>query len=431
MGAPAGGAIKVDPRVEMILKDIYARNNIKPGDDPATQEKKILLNSRLRGLAPSAWKNPEEKYEAVEKFARNARPGTKADFMGETPQGRFERGTYLIDPRTYQYQQGPGRDLAFIKAHHAATGGKGGQWADRKAHEGIKAAIEQWDNSNFNPLERDHSLGGGNYADSSGVVKGMQNAVTNPDVPLGWWSGISETVPDTLRLRGSGEAPTLAEAWKGAKTRWMATNRYRMDSMSPMLNLPDNATDQEIADRKNDFEQVLKTAAIPNGEQRWARWTKDNFGKSFVPPGWITDTGDALMSTADPTIAIPIGGALVGAAKVGLGGAKVAGSGWVRNLLTSLGKKTAAGAAVDQSHEQAFGHGVSAALGGQPGRTERQFWFGRLNGEDVMKSDSEVADSRQVRDVLHGLLKDDDRVSTARNKAYKNLMSDGLIGPSR
>lgn len=420
-----------DIRTKMILKDIYARNKLHPSMPLDKAVNAIGFAAKMRGDAASAWANPEERARAREEYAAK----------GKTPQEvhqRWEKSAYLLDPASYQYQQSAGRDLDFLMAHHESQniapdpnagmsmgGGASMPSVEDRRRAAVSNALAYWDESNFEPLYRD-SWVNPNYGSEGSFVRGLQNATENPDVPVGNYMNFSEVVPDRIRLGGSGEASTGQEAWEGAQGKRMALNRYRLSSPSPVLDLPDGATQAQREARLRELQGLTQKAAVPAADQRWARWTQDTFGKSFVPPGIVTDSLDFLTSAADPTMLIPAGGAAAGLAQVAGKGARVAGKGWVKPLLANLTKSVGMNTAGDQAVEQGVGHGISGAVGGAPGRTMNQYLFGTWN-DPAKKSDQEVDESRRARSQLYETLKDDDRVSTADAAAYDRLKKAGRV----
>jgi hypothetical protein len=412
-------------RSEMILKDIYARHGIDPSLPIEEQIRAVEDSAAGRGMLPSAWSNPEERAQARAAYA--AKGKTDAE-----KQARWDESVYLLDPDTYQYQQNAGRDIDFLTAmdeasrrdpnaarSSAAVGAAGGiPAAPRTPSSGVAGALEYWDSSNGSPLYRESVLGS-NYQSQDGVLQGLLNATTNPDVPSGNYLNFSELLPDWVRMRGSGEANSAGEAYEGAQSKRLATNRYRLSSPSPVLDLPSGTDAASKADRIVELQGLVKSAGIPESDQRWARWTKQNLGKSFVPPGFVTDTLDYATSWLDPTAVVPVGGAAVGAAKTMAKGARIAGQGWVRPVLSGLLKNRLHDFKWDMGIEQGIGHGAVGALGGNAERSMPQYLFG--NWDPEQKSEEEVQASRDARTRLYDQLKGDNRVSRADGEAYKTL----------
>lgn len=406
-------------RAKMILKDIYARHGIDPAMPLEEQLNAVQMSAAMQGNTQSAWSNPEERARARAEYAAKGRNDREKE-------QRWQESAYLLDPDTYQYQQNAGRDIDFLLAMDqasrrdpdaarsaAAVGAAGGTSAYAQTPQsGVAEALAYWDSSNNSPLFRE-SLTTSNYQSQSPLLMGLLNATTNPDVPAGNYMNFSEVIPDWLRMWGSGEAGSSGEAYEAAQAKRMATNRYRLSSPSPVLDLPDGADVVAKDNRIRELRELTQKADIPTASQRWARTA------GFVPPGWLTDSLDFATSWLDPTAAIPIGGIAGGAAKVGMKGAKVAGSGWVRPLLANLAKGGVSGAASDMGVEQAIGHGIGGVTGGRPERSWKEWAIGDLSPNQ--KSEEEVAASRQARTQLYDQLKDDDRVSRADEEAYKGL----------
>ena len=418
-------------RAKMILKDIYARNpTINPDMPIDDQIKRLMLNARLGGMAPegSGWASPEQRAQARAEYAAKGKTDREK-------QQRWEDSIYLMDPDTYKYMQGPGRDIEFLNAIQ--------EWRDRigdhaqsppasTGPDGINAeyaytdslipnALDYWDKSNNSPLYR-QSFMSPNYQGQANWPSAVQNVTTNPDLPSGNYMNFSEVIPDWIRLWGSGESPASDEAMEGAMAKRYALNRYRINSPSPVLDFPADAnpTAREKANRIRELRGLTKVADVPEADQRWARWTEQKFGTSFVPAGWLTDTLDFGTSFFDPTAAIPVGQTAGGAARIATKGAKVAGTGWVKPLLSGLVKTRGTDFGADFGVEMAAGHGLGGSLGGKPGRSWDQWLLGS-RGTPVQKTEQEVRESRDARRQLYDQLKDDDRVSRADEEAYKGL----------
>lgn len=429
-------------RAKMILKDIYARNpTINPDMPIDDQIRRLMLNARLAGMAPegSGWASPEQRAQARAEYAAKGKTDREK-------QQRWEDSIYLMDPDTYKYMQGAGRDIEFLSAM--------ADWRERAANrpsgastspvvntdpDGLSAwsaasgvdhaytdsimrnAVAFWDRSNNNPLYRD-SFYSPNYHGQRNWPGAVQNFTTNPDLPSGNYLNFSEVVPDRIRLGGSGEAATGEEAMEGAMSKRYALNRYRINSPSPVLDFPADAnpTAAEKANRIRELRGLTRVADVPEADQRWARWTEQKFGTPFVPAGWLTDTLDFGASFFDPSAAIPVGQTAGGAARIATKGAKIAGSGWAKPLLSGLLRNRVDDFGLDYGMEMGAGHGLGGSLGGKPGRSWDQWMFGS-RGTPAQKAEQEVQESRDARRQLYDQLKDDDRVSRADEEAYKGL----------
>jgi hypothetical protein len=411
-----------DVRSQMILKDIYARHKLDPSQPLDAQIEAINsgMLDRETPLAPGMWANPEERGQARGAYAAKGKTDSEK-------QNRWDQSAYLIDPHTYQYQQNAGRDIDFLKAMNQANSTSQGDTAASRAARAAGGtfgnvptqatyrdkALEFWDKSNFQPTSRS-GMADPNYQSQSGLLMGLLNATTNPDTTTGNYLNASEVIPDRVRMGGSGEAATGEEAYQGAQAKRLATNRYRTQSMHPIGDLPSDSSGIDRAIRLSELQGLVEKAGVPTADQRWARWTEQNAGQAFVPPGFVTDTLDFATSYLDPTALIPVGGAVAGAAGVAAKGAKGAGP-----LLAGLAKTRLKDAALDMGTELGVGHGINAAVGGNPSRSWSQYLTGSVN--PAKKSEEDVAASRQARTGLYENLKDDDRVSRADSEAYNGL----------
>ncbi len=398
-------------RAKMILKDIYARHGIDPSMPLEEQLNAVQMSAMMGGNVQSAWSNPEERARARAEYAAKGR-------TDQEKEQRWQQSAHLLDPDTYQYQQNAGRDIDFLLAMDqasrrdpdaargaAAVGAAGGTSAYAQTPQsGVAEALAYWDSSNNSPLFRE-SLTTSNYQSQSPLLMGLLNATTNPDVPAGNYMNFSEVIPDWVRMWGSGETGSSGEAYEAAQAKRMATNRYRLSSPSPVLDLPDGADVVAKDNRIRELRDLTQKADIPSASQRWARTA------GVVPPGWLTDSLDFATSWLDPTAVIPVGGVAAGAAKAGVKGS-------VKPLLAGLSSGLS-NFASDMGVEQAIGHGIGGVTGGRPERSWKEWALG--DWSPSQKSEEEVAASRQARTQLYDQLKDDDRVSRADSEAYKGL----------
>ena len=418
-----------DVRAQMILKDIYARHKLDPSQplDAQIEAIKTGMLERETPLAPGMWANREERAQARGAYAAKGKTDREK-------QERWEQSAYLLDPHTYQYQQNAGRDIDFLRAMHQANntpqvdtaasraaraaGGTFGNVPTRDTYR--DEALNYWDKSNFQPTSR-NGMADPNYQSQSGLLMGLLNGTTNPDTTTGNYFEASEVIPNRVRMGGSGEADTGEEAWQAAQAKRLANNRYRPNSMHPIGDLPSSASGVDRAIRLSELQELVGKADVPSTDQRWARWTKQNLGKSFVPPGFVNDTLDFATSWLDPTAVVPVGGLAAGAVGTVAKGAKVAGGGWVRPLLTNLVKSRGVEAAKDMGLEQGVGHTLANVAGGAPQRSPQQYLFGNWSKDAPQKSEEDVQASRNARTQLYDKLRNDDGVSRADNEAYNGL----------
>lgn len=412
-------------RADFIRKDIYARHSIPP-DVPLDQAIEMIeMHAGETGNGPSAWANPEERAKAREEYARKGKDPLDVE-------RRWRESAYLLDPQTAQYQQHFARDADFLEGlqgsnkaralrdqnyesdqqgvRAAAAAGGTGMPPPSPYHDPLKETLKFWDSSNNSQLHRKGTFQG-TYANTGGVQGGTVNAMTNPDEPVGNYLTFSEVVPDTLRM-GMSESKNAGEAYRAAQSRRLAGNRYRAYSPAPILDLPEGASAEDRAKRLRELRQLVDKAALPNAEQRWAKWSKETFGSPVVPPGIVSDGLDFVYSQFDPSALLIGAGAARNAAKHGM---KAAAADLARNTIA------------DQKFEQMAGHGIAGAMGGQPGRTWGQYIMPHTA---EAQSRQESAEARNAREMLHRTLKDDAGVSTADNSAYDRLYSSGLVPPN-
>jgi hypothetical protein len=237
---------------------------------------------------------------------------------------------------------------------------------------------------------------------------------------------VSEVVPQFLRLQGSGETETAGESWRRANAGRLTNNRYRMVSPHPILDLPTGSTGADIASRIGSLQREVAALQVPMADERWQRTV------GWTPPGFLSDTLDSAISMADPTMVLPAirgAGALTNATKAAIKGSRIAGSGWIAPAVRNAVGPAAEDFAWDQGFEQAAGHGLQAAMGGQLGRSSSQYWRGggKPRVDFAYKTDEEVAEARQAGEDAHARLKDDDGVSRADSEPYNRMRADGTL----
>lgn len=435
------------------IKDIYRKHGIKtsvPLEEAVQHIQSRAQMAQSLGVdagISSGWANPEERAAAREKYARE----------GKTPgevQKRWEESIYLLDPRTYQHMQRFGRDLDFLGSvqQHVEEGADKaavpkGQWDQQADPTGIgdwkqiakgyeagaaqqaqQAATDLYERSKGNPLYRS-SVGQANYQRYGGMLGGLSNATSNPDVPLGNYMTFSETVPNYLRMQGSGETDTSGESWERAQAARLATNRYRLASPSPIADMPAGASSQDIGRRIAELTKEVAASGVPSSDERWQRTT------GWTPPGFVGDTLDGFISWADPTSLIPATkgvGALATSARAAAKGAGIAGRGWIKPIVQKAVSPSLSDLKWDAGIEQAVGHPLLGAAGGMTGRSWSQYGMGGGKpGEDFpYKTDEQVAEARQSGQAIYERLKDDDGVSRADDEAYNRLVASGVLPPT-
>lgn len=431
MPAGAGYSDEARLRAKAIVKDIYARHGIPTSVPLVDAAEMVEMNAGERGIGPAAWRNPEERAQARLEFAKQGR-------TPEEQQQRWEESAYLMDPQTAGYMQNYARDSDFllsaaqsamvpqdsggVAAAGGAVGGNPGPVPTREG--GLRDALANWDASNNKQTFRDSWLSG-NYERTGGVARGVVNATTNPDVPFGAYANAVEVVPDSLRAEFSGEAQQPGEAIERAQAKRMMLNRYRLDSTSPILDLPADASADDVAARLARVRESAAKLNIPAAAERWQRST------GWTPPGFIADATDSLLSSIDPTMAIPVVGHaahVARAAQAARMASRIAGPGWARPYV----QNAARAAAVDMGRDQAFEQGINAAVIGGSGmnaqRTWPQYLFGGGPAPHV-KSNAEVDASRAESRAMYEQLRNDDGVSRADEEAYKELgVAQGPLG---
>jgi hypothetical protein len=410
-------------RAAGIRKDVFARHGIPEGTDDVTALEMIQSQSEgAWGAQPSAWANPDERAGAREQYARK----------GKTPQDvqkRWDESIYLMDPQTQDYSQNYLRDMDFLEGMLKADSGVEDPeitaWTGKTtnpqglAEYRVGEAVGSWDASNSSPLYR-KDWRRGTYASYGGGAGATSNAMLNPDTASGAYLPFSELFPNTLRMQGSGESDSLSESARTAAGHYLANKRFRPSSPAPVLDLPSSATPAERAARIKELRDLTASAAIPQADERWKRTT------GYVPPGWVQDVGDGLISTFDPTFAVTGANVAKSLAKPALKAASIAGQGWSKPYVLGAAKQATTSLGWDQAGEQAAGAALLGSTGGQEGRTYGQYAFG--GGEPTqMKSPQQVEGAKQARGELFQASNDAGSVSTSNDAAYKRLQDDNLV----
>lgn len=404
------------PRADAIRAEIYKRHGIDPSRSLDEAIDRINVHAQLRrsvgndGGELSAWANPEEREQGRAEYAAE----------GKTPQevkARMDASIHLLDPRSQQYMQDFGRDLDFL----------GSELESQKQSQSLRTprrildanAIRHYDSNAGERLARGGGVYGepmsapqGGYQRFSGWGSAAMNAVSNPETPSGSYLTWAEIPAEAILTAWSGEANTSREAWDRARANHAANVNYKIGTPTPVADLPAGSTPsgQQIADRIRELQERVTSAGTPMAAERWYRTT------GYAPPGWITDPGESVVRAIDPSMLIPVG---MGAAAL-----KTAGRAAVRPI--------AAGFARDMGQEQAFDLGLQGALGGEPGRSNRQFWLGGGKpGADFMyKSPEELEQTRQDAAQLNRDLRGSERLSTAKDEAYHGIAESGALGPN-
>jgi hypothetical protein len=402
-------------RARSLRRDIFARHFIPQDVSDEDAIKWIEDRAQLHKQAPAGWANPEERATARAEYAK----------VGSTPdevQKRWEESIYLVDPATHEFRQRFLRDKEFLERMTGVDASRSMADAGR-GYSPAKAALQQavvaWDATNNNPLYRNNWRDSGGWKSQDGVGMATANAVSNPDLTSGQYLGMTELIPDFLRMQGSGESETANDSWRTATGKYMMQTDVRPDSPAPILDLPSGSSPEAIRQRLAELRELQGAAAIPDAGERWQRTA------GFTPAPFLQDMGDASMSSADPTILFP----MAGAAKAIGTAAKIGG----RAAMGTAAAGAARGLAADHLMEQGTTAGIIGAIGANPERT----WADYVNlipEPAKLKSPAEVQAANEARQRQYGQGMERRAsvpgVSTADAEAYKRLQQSGLA-PSR
>lgn len=401
-------------RADDIRKEIFRRHGIPEHRSLQEAIDRINMQAQLRnavgndGGSLGGWANPEERGDGRYQYAA----------AGDNPQDaqkRWDESIHALDPQSYEYMQRFGRDLDFLESEAGQERANTGFRSPRRTIDAN--AIRIYDANEGEQLARRGVYGdpftppSGGYQRWAGWGPAMMNAVNNPDTGSGSYLTWSEQPASTILHRGSGETSSWGEASGRASANYLENVQNKTSSPTPVADFPVgySPSGQERADRIRELRDQSASAMLPMASERWYRST------GYAPPGWVTDPLEAATRAIDPSLFLT--GALAGKALAAGGRAMM------RPVAASIGR--------DMMQEQAFDQGISTALGGEPGRSGRQFFFGGGKpGEDFLyKTDEEVAQSRKDASAIGKRVAENaERVSRAEREAYQRLQASGALG---
>lgn len=437
---PAPGEVSF-ARADAIRDEIYRRHGIDKNRSLQEAIDRIEMQAKLReslgntGGSMGEWANPEERGAARAEYAK----------QGKTPEeakARLEESIHLLDPESRQYMQRFGRDLDFLKSEAESEQQAGRLRTPRRILDGN--AIRYYDGSAGSEVARKGTYGdvfsptSGGYQRFGGWGNAAMNVVGNPETGAGGYLTWAEIPANALLTSMGGEtqeadghksdamlpahmrwAAALArgfkdsEAWDRARAAHSADANYRPFSPSPVADFPAGSkpSRQDSAARILELQRATASAQPPMVDERWHRTT------GGAPPSVLTQPGDSLIRSIDPSVALTAG--------LGARALATLGRAAVRPLAVSLGN--------DQLQEQALNAAITAGFGGEFGRSQRQFWLGGgTPGVDFKyKSPEELAQARKDARVLGEAAESaSERVSRADAEAYQGAAESGALGPN-
>jgi hypothetical protein len=433
------GALGME-RADAIRGEIYRRHGIAPHRTLQEAIDRINMQAQMRtavgndGGELSAWENPEARETARAEYAAE----------GKSPQEvrqRHAASMHLLDPRSQQYMQDFGRDLDFLGSELESQEQSQRMRTPRRMLDAN--AIRFYDSNSGERLARSGGVYGeplsvpqGGYQRWGGWQNALLNAVADPETPTGSYFTWAEIPAEAILTSAGGEAGVPAdsskadalapahvrwalpiarafqdqEAWDRARARHAATQHYRTTMPSRVADFPvgSRPSSGDISRRIAELQNQVYDSNTPMASERWYRTT------GYAPPGWLADTGENLVRWIDPSAALTLAG--------GAGVLAKAGRAAVPAVSAALAR--------DAGQEWAFDAGMQGALGGEPGRSWRQYAVGGGKpGVDFdYKSPEQVDRSRRAGAELHRALGENERLSTAQQQAHDDLAERGSLG---
>jgi hypothetical protein len=412
-------------RTQAIIRDIYARHGINPKAPLADAAQHIATRAELDQSGQSMWANPAERADAQYEYAAAGR--TKDEVAR-----RLNESHHLMDPATTAYHRDYVRDQDFLmqllkepEVNQHSVDEMSVTYNMTGPHQ---EALEYWDRTrNESPLWSDYHRHNDNGA-------WIAHALTDPDTTLGSTFAGMEQFPDFLRFAGSGESDGVTGAWRDMRGVHRANQRYRTGSPAPIGNLPSGASVEARQEAIRALKEQVAAASIPGAGERWARTT------GWVPPEWMQNVSEGLISTLDPTFLIPVVGAITKGVGLGARAAGAAAKGAGRRAALGgapsawgkFARTTASGFGWDQVPEQGVNLGLPFVLDPE---VAAKAWSGDnwLTGttddeavKGAMKSDEQLQESQATRKRLYETA-DPESVSRASEGVQDRLVLEGKL----
>jgi hypothetical protein len=221
---------------------------------------------------------------------------------------------------------------------------------------------------------------------TTGLPAILQNLM-DPESNGGWYMGRSNIVPNAGRLAGGAEAKNIGEALGHSAGILGYNEMYRQNSRTPVADLPDDATPEQIKARVAELQQQGALMDAPESKERWLRTHgvdpgpvvnfASDLGYDFLDPSLLVDVAAGPAKSAVRAIASPAARAYM-AARGGL----------LNNLTKNAAKEGAGELAMEAGTEVPVQVAINAAAGAERGKKY---------GDHDVKTPEELAEAQRLR----------------------------------
>lgn len=358
-----------------------------------------------------AFKNPED-------FARQRFEYAKQGATPEEVEQRWDESTTLLDPATAEADRNFGRHARFLRGHLDYKGTEVRPEAFANTF-GAFPSAPPIENQAHRPYAMSYrsDLDAGDYQLARGGQKGdLRYTMTDPSTVLGSYMNSANIVPNAFRFNFAGltDGETVKDrsydAFEQSVGHLNANRQNRLGMYNPSLDLPDDATPEQVSQRFQEMRDGYENAQAPSSKERYLRsgydldetFSKalgDTMGKAAADAVYLGS--DVVFDMADPSLAATT---ITGLPGIG------------RNVLGGLARqgftKTAIGAAKAAPKSIAPDFGVEAGF---------QAGLGGFGNEDMQLPTQEQDEKnkqfrRQRRD-------DAVRYESPSDETYKNQVA--------
>lgn len=364
-----------------------------------------------------AFKNPED-------FARQRFEYAKQGSTPEEVEYRWEQSSALLDPATAEADRNFGRHARFLRGHLDYKGTEVRPEAFANTFGAFPSAPPIQ-----NPAQRSYALSyksdldAGDYQLARGSQKGqLSYTMTDPSTGLGSYMNSANIVPNAFRYSYAGLSDgdsvydRSMDAFDQSVGHLNANRQNRLGMYNPSLDLPDDATDEEVKARYQELAGGYADAQVPSAKERYLRSGYDldeSFGKVLgdnlgkVAADAVYLGSDVVFDMADPSLAASVAtGAPVFTKNVLSGLAKQG----LKKTAINTGKGAIKGAAPDFGAEAGLqaGFGFSTEKGMQlptQEQDEKNKQFRRQRRDDAVgyESPSDETYENQVAPLVQRL----------------------------
>jgi hypothetical protein len=261
-----------------------------PGYGPEVAARQIEAKLGKLDALPG-WRNARQFAEAGARRAGEVaeRTGNIGDAESE-----FQKNQWLLPPERLEYMQsGPGRAIDLL---------------DNLRSDPVKA-VRFWDKSRDAARERE-DIHDPNYQRFSGAGNNAAAFVLSPTSPLAWYLRTQKTIPDAIAFsvgEPDGAASQANATWgPGGDALAKAANlrdfqdHARISGGTPILDLPDDASAQQFAQRLAQLGGMFSGMQPPPDQNAVNSAWEPVFGASA--PAAVVDLWSLLRGTADATL---------------------------------------------------------------------------------------------------------------------------------